>query len=213
MTECGSSTQRRAWRRGGNLARSATGIVAGGFVAAMILAMGRPASASAFNLEGCSWPVFHFPISNFQYILYDNQESAGTPYATAIDTAASRWSSTPTRLALVSVGGGNAQIDAFAISYGATGFDGLTQYICSEGQFAPPVYASANVYYTDGYDQDGKNQILVHEFGHSMGLAHNNPALCGIPIMYYSSARYFTCHLDSPQSDDDKGINAIYGAP
>jgi len=103
------------------------------------------------------------------------------------------------------------QIEAGIGNFGNSGQDGFTSYTCSGGYFvATQVSTFLNTYYTDAYDTNGREQVQAHEFGHALGLGHAGALCAGIPIMYFSSDRYFTCGIVTPQQDDVNGINAIY---
>jgi len=62
-----------------------------------------------------------------------------------------------------------------------------------------------------GGSSAARRSVMNHEIGHAMGIDHAGGSGCnGQPIMYRTSARYFTCGHIKPQADDVNGINAIY---
>jgi hypothetical protein len=169
----------------------------------VVLLTGQTLSpAQAYATEGCRWTSTKIIWTNASSTLYKSTSTA----------AVAAWTSV---LSVVSISAVPPEysynIRVFDVNNGATGIDGSTTFYCSGGYFTGITYASINSYYGDNYSADGKKQVLVHEFGHSLGLAHSGTSTCsGQPIMYYSSARYFTCNHVNPQADDITGINYIY---
>lgn len=159
-------------------------------------------TAGAYVKESCH-------LSSPYRIPYQNASSSG--YYSIGQTAISDWSQTPTRLTFVAQTPDKIQIKN--VNYGNTSQDGLTYFgACSGGVFTSQNLSTWNTYYTSSYGTDARLQVMVHEIGHSLGLAHaGNSACAGQPIMYGNSDRYFTCQHFRPQTDDTNGINAIYG--
>lgn len=153
----------------------------------------------AYNLEGCKYKTM--PVA------YGNSGSGD--YYSAFNAAANSWTNTPTNVWL-QLGGANSTLQLFTENDGNTGHDGWSTYDCVGGYMLDG-RAASNTNYTNGYNFWGKQQVMAHEVGHLLGLAHNNPALCSVPIMYYSSARYFTCGFILPQQDDINGVKSLYG--
>lgn len=97
-----------------------------------------------------------------------------------------------------------------AVNYGNTNWDAQTVRSNSNCHTGNIRY---NRYHTDSYSYGAKVSVMVHEMGHVLGLSHTGSAACsGQPIMYYTSARYFTCKHIAPQADDINGVNRIFGA-
>jgi hypothetical protein len=131
-------------------------------------------------------------------------------YATALTSAASDWTQTSTKL-IIYGGLSSSQFSVDAFNFGNTGYDGIQSSSgCHSGIWIYP-YANWNTYYTDSYTTIAKEQVMVHEIGHVLGLDHSGTTACSTqPIMYYSSDRYFLCSHVYPQLDDINGINHIY---
>lgn len=131
-------------------------------------------------------------------------------YATASQNAINDWKATATPLAFSTATNAELYIDVGG--YGASGWDAITHTFCgSNGVQTSASSSYYNSYYTANYASAARRSVMVHEIGHAMGIDHAGGASCsGQPIMYYSSARYFTCKHIVPQQDDVNGINAIY---
>jgi hypothetical protein len=181
-------------------------LAAGMLASALIV----PASALAYNIEsgcGSGWHAIH------SESVFSFTNNASNPAYTAFNTAAGEWTGTPTKVILQNTGGPG--IITSNPDSGNTGYDGITYYSCSSGYFTNGVRVQVNSYYTAGYSTNERVSVTTHEFGHALGLAHNNPSTCsGRPVMYYATpGRYTQCGIYTPQTDDINGINHIYGSP
>ncbi|MHB1626743.1 MAG: matrixin family metalloprotease [Candidatus Dormibacteria bacterium] len=162
-------------------------------------------SVLAYNTEGCYW-------SGGGYISYENHGS-NSGYVSDMQQAEYRWNTAGTNVNYSSVYS-SPDVNIYYGNYGNTGWDGITYYTCGTtfNVFSPPSTVEGNTYYFSQYSYDYAVQVYVHELGHVLGLAHNNPPLCDhVPIMYYSSARYTSCGIDTPQADDIAGAKFLYG--
>ncbi len=158
--------------------------------------------AQAYATLGCRWTSTN--------IVWTNASS--TAYKSTATNAVAAWTSAVSVVLLSAVPPEYTyNIRLYDVNQGATGIDGSTSYSCAGGYFSGIIYSSVNTYYTDSYSATGREQVMVHEFGHALGLGHSGTSTCsGQPIMYYSSDRYFICNHVNPQSDDIAGINYIY---
>lgn len=132
------------------------------------------------------------------------QRGPATTYdTTAYSDAISAWNYSPAYIVFTSNPGMVYATDAYN---SGTSLDGWTNYGSSNNYFT---WANTylNYYYTVNYPPEKIQGIAVHELGHSVGLAHAS----GCVIMVASSyTRWNICGIDTPQTDDDNGIDALY---
>lgn len=156
------------------------------------------APARAYVREGCYWPR----VERGQSIPWTNYATGHGSYA--FFNARDGWNATPTR---VYIHGSGPNIQATNNDFGNTGWDGFTNYSCSNGVFVTPVVVYLNVYYTYNYPDNAIQSVATHEFGHALGLAHSSSCYT---LMWYSTDRYFSCGIYTPQQDEINGLNAVY---
>lgn len=100
-----------------------------------------------------------------------------------------------------------ADVAAYDENNSADSWDGLTVlYPCNTCTYtAADVYL--NAYFTHAYPRGEIQAVSAHELGHVPGLAHNTGCVLMNP---YTSERWGTCGVNTPQSDDINGVNALY---
>lgn len=186
---------------------------------ALLLAIGAlvapplAGSAHAYSLEGCKW----YPFGASVNITLGTEQ----PYAYVAAVAVNDWQNQLTNYETFfwytasPNNGTQGPVFEHVQNFGNTGQDGITYYSCSSGGFVAPVNSYYNSYYTASYSGQQDEDLIGHEFGHALGLAHSGTgAACGnVALMYYmSTTEWNNCGLLGPQYDDMAGADAIYGA-
>lgn len=168
----------------------------GGIVAVLVCLGALTSSAHAYRLYGGRWSSF--PV--YYYIGW-----SGT-YSDQIVAAAGSWeSATYSKVKLYrTYDPYNYRIWVGAAHYGYTGWIGITA-------LAPSAYVSPytgaeirlNRTWLDGEPLINRQHTSAHEFGHSIGLDHENSVSC----VLMNSSGYCAIY---PRADDVNGVNALY---
>lgn len=145
--------------------------------------------AFAYFYMGPKW-------SNPANITVNNIDSIGA-------AAANSWNVTPTRVYFNYNHYGSVDVVAGKANYGNTWWSGLTTPQSTGGYYTSQTI-QINLYYTDGYSNWETQGVWAHEFGHVVGLAHDNGST-GF-LMYFSDART----VNSPTIDEINGTNGLY---
>ncbi len=169
------------------------------------------AYAANYSLNGTYWP------NNFsiQYI----KDSMTNKDSTGFTNGLNAWNNDPyAPIFFVGYSGGN-HVEMWDQNDGSNNIDGFswentTSSSCNaNGTIVHVTYYAAaylNTYYTNqsSYTSGGAIQsVAAHELGHDIGLGHDPSKN---QLMYYSTARYWDDGINTPQSDENAGTNAIY---
>jgi len=87
-------------------------------------------------------------------------------------------------------------------------YSGLTTLKTNwSGDYITGANVSINLYYTNSYNAQGKESVMGHEFGHTLGLGESSDLWA---LMYPSDSERNYRGTYRPRPDDVAGINALY---
>lgn len=161
-------------------------------------------SVLAYNLLGGRWSESDIGNLGIYVNPYNN------PHYSEILAAESSWDSTQTPLdSYVTTYEWQAEVFVTLVDKDDEYWDGLAiLYPSSSSNPYSQAVTNLNIYYTQNYSSEKTQSVQAHEFGHLLGLAHETGSVLMNP---YTSTRYDTYGVYTPQQDDIDGINGIYG--
>ena len=152
--------------------------------------------AEAYTTTGCKWASSTAKYAN----------NTPSSYNTAVSSAASAWTSA-TDINWVT---GSSGVVAYVVAgnYGASGYEGLTTWICNWAGTYQNLNIQLNRHYMDSHNAARKKAIVMHEFGHALGLNHSS--VRGYPVMATSPSNSYLNGTTSLKPDDIAGANFLY---
>lgn len=125
---------------------------------------------------------------------------SSTKYSSKIISYAQKWNIPNSGLYLYNTNNINGAIIKVSISTAENGLYGVCNNYSKDNK--------SIVFYKiwQNASELVKNETIVHEFGHAVGLSHTQPSNNSISVM----RQYDFNGKPYPLSDDKKGINAIY---
>lgn len=168
---------------------------------------GTAAPAQAYTKENCRSSA----ISGNGTDYYRTGNGITSYYSTTITTAAGKWNSTSSPGSLAKVtSGGQIVIERYYYSYQ---WYALSSWTCSSsGYFTGNRGMALNSRTMDPFASWQDRFVIIHEFGHLMGLGHEN-GLAACKAVMKSDAHTGTSSCSStnpPYTNDVDGMNAIY---
>lgn len=167
------------------------------------------APAQAYALGNCEWDR----ASNLRWANYSGTSGA---YATAMTTAASRWTATSTPVSIYKATSSTAtHFQVNTANYGNVTWSGRAPNFdtCSSGYYTRALPLLLNTYHLGKYTATRKAMVAAHELGHNLGLRHigrEGDACSVVALMHPRDADRFRCGVYGPKNDDVRGINAKY---
>lgn len=155
----------------------------------------------AYHYLGSKWPS-----SSIKYN-YDNQTSSGY-VQTFFGSAANVWSKSD--VTIRKSGSGNDVIYCIQVSEPKESWDGISSNYKKNGIISYSLIEINKAITKTWNNQGALKSVVVHEFGHTLGLDHTNGAVIMNPYTWGSKSRYGEYGVTVPASDDIKGINALY---
>lgn len=157
----------------------------------------------AYNLWGYEWEDVD-PL-NYWYNYYDfedDPDTMGCWYYSAGD-----WNDTGTEVNYVLISYYPSPDVRCGKAYqSGVPWDGLCS-ITVQGTTIIYADVTINKYYTDSYSTNKKRSVTCHELGHAVGLGDSSGA---VVMNGWTSYRYDTYGIYTPQQDDIDGVNAMY---
>lgn len=161
-------------------------------------------SAQAYTYNPCHWAV-----SQLDDITYT--PLSGT-YGTAVTNGAAAWNATYLGVKFVA-NTSNAEIALVANPYPNASWTGLTSLNCpTNGRFEAYSIVYLNRSKLDSATGNQRKQTVVHEFGHMLGLGHEDDytSCSNIATMNSYANPVWACGKYTPQTDDVTGVYNLY---
>lgn len=152
--------------------------------------------ASAYTTTGCDWGTLNIKV--------DGSYANGT-FSTALDQAISNYYGS-TVLYLQRQNSSGNSFKAENSSYGATGWEGYTNWSCLYGT-THSATSRLNQYYLGSAVTARLKVVWLHELGHGLGLNHVSSVY---HVMYPSATTAYNNGVRALTSDEITGINTIY---
>lgn len=170
-------------------------------VLSMILFTGNSVTADAYTTLGLTWSS-----STITYYYENYNSNRAKSY---FETGASGWSSTDVNF--VKGNSANYNIYCTEVYNENVEWDGLTNHnpswgIHFERQVLQLNYASTRTWNNDKALQS----VVIHEFGHCLGLDHTLGKVIMNPYTWGDESRYGAYSIFTIQTDDRNGANALY---
>lgn len=172
-------------------------------IAFMLAAWVSP--AYAYTLEGPIW-ASQPPPGTCCATLYTNVTSSESVDTTGWSDARNAWNSSPAFIDFYV--SSTTHITTSDTYNSSVRWDGLTTYYSSTGKYFDWATAELNYYYTQNYSRREIQSVAAHELGHVAGLGDLSSGC--ILMNLYTAVRWGQCGVNTPQSDDVNGIDALY---
>lgn len=165
--------------------------------------------AQAWSGFDCSFPDYQHAVDPIPYGLF--QPSF---YGTYISDAVNAWNSSGAGTYInVQPGTYWYQDQIYVANYGNVSWSGqVDQWNCNvfTRDWDYPPRMRINQYYTDNYKSVDVMGVIVHEFGHSIGLAHVPASCSSNSSMVPDDMTRRNCGFQAPHGDDVVGVSALY---
>ena len=169
------------------------------------------APADAYTLEGARWSGQPSPGVCCAQITYRNLAGDAKDFNAGTQGAAA-WNNSSALVWLSTTSA--AHINFEEANNSGVGWDGLTSWTTYTGgdgrtYFSVGMTVQVNHYHLKNYTVAQAQSVSAHEFGHALGLGHNNACVLMNP---YTSTRYgSSCgYINVPKTDDVSGVNSLY---
>jgi hypothetical protein len=160
----------------------------------------------------CKWggqPAPHTCCGNFN-IYYEDSVDNFSQFTNA-EHGRLAWHNDPVALIYVQHTGASSFWHAAVFNNVNDGRDGFTS-ITSGGGWITSATSWANYAPVHTYPANKAQGLWAHEFGHALGLNHNDgsPSCGSVTLMYSTEYRYNTCNVYTPKADEENGVNSLY---